>query len=140
MSVYLDTSVIVPLFLPDPFVARVRAFLSAGPSDLIVSDFASAEFASVVGIRLRMKLSTEVQSRSAFANFDDGVRRKTIIAEMDRANLIDATAMLRRLDLTLRTPDAIHLAIARASNAELATFDAGMVQSARVLGIAVAAL
>ncbi|MEI9988489.1 MAG: hypothetical protein WDM86_00480 [Rhizomicrobium sp.] len=36
MSVYLDTSVIVPLFLPDPFIARVRSFLSTGPSGLIV--------------------------------------------------------------------------------------------------------
>ncbi|MEJ0042611.1 MAG: type II toxin-antitoxin system VapC family toxin [Rhizomicrobium sp.] len=140
MSLYLDTSVIVPLFLPDPFVARARAFLSTGPSGLIVSDFASAEFASVVGIRLRMKLSTEAESRSAFANFDDWVRRKTTVIEIGRSNLIDATAMLRRLDLTLRTLDAIHLAAAQARNAELATFDAGMARSARALGISIIAL
>ncbi|MEI9988490.1 MAG: PIN domain-containing protein [Rhizomicrobium sp.] len=77
-----------------------------------------------------MKLSTEAESRSAFANFDDWVRRKTTVVEMDHSNLIDAAAMLRRLDLTLRTPDAIHLAIAQRLGAELATFDQRMADCA----------
>jgi predicted nucleic acid-binding protein len=43
-----------------------------------------------------------------------------------------------RLDLTLRTPDAIHIAIARRLDATLVTFDQRMATNARALGMAVA--
>ncbi len=52
MSVYVDTSLLVPMFLADPFNARVRAFESTRPS-IIVSTWAEAEFTTTVGIRLR---------------------------------------------------------------------------------------
>ena len=48
-------------------------------------------------------------------------------------------AFLRRLDLTLRTPDALHIAIAQRLAAELMTFDQKMAASARALGTAVPA-
>jgi len=46
--------------------------------------------------------------------------------------------MLRRLDLNLRAPDAIHIAITERANATLVTFDLKMADSARSLGVAVA--
>jgi predicted nucleic acid-binding protein len=54
------------------------------------------------------------------------------------ADLAQATAWIRRLDLTLRAPDAIHIAAAQRLDASLATFDAGMAGAARRLGLAVA--
>jgi hypothetical protein len=48
-------------------------------------------------------------------------------------------AALRRLDLTLRTPDALNIAIAQRVGATLATFDAKMADAARALGTEVAA-
>jgi predicted nucleic acid-binding protein len=48
-----------------------------------------------------------------------------------------ATAFLRRLDLTLRAPDAIHIAIAQRVDATLVTFDQGMATAALALGRAV---
>jgi predicted nucleic acid-binding protein len=50
-----------------------------------------------------------------------------------------ATSMIRQLNLNLRAPDAINLAVARRLGASIATFDRGMTQNAGVLGIAVAA-
>jgi predicted nucleic acid-binding protein len=44
---------------------------------------------------------------------------------------------LRRLDLTLLTPDALHIAIAARIDATLVTFDRAMATSARALGMAV---
>jgi predicted nucleic acid-binding protein len=54
-------------------------------------------------------------------------------ADIDAANRI-----LRRLDVNLRTPDAIHIVIARRLQATLVTFDRIMAASARALGIGVA--
>jgi predicted nucleic acid-binding protein len=140
LSVYLDTCVVVPLFLPDPFVARTKVYLSTNPSDVIVGDFVSAEFASVVGIRLRTGALTIAAAREAFADFYDWVRNYATQVATQNSDVLSAQTMLRRLDLVLRTPDAISLAIARRLGAELATFDIRMADCARALGVPVVAL
>jgi hypothetical protein len=45
VSVYLDASVLVPLFADDPFGERVGSYLRLNPSANVVSDFAAGEFA-----------------------------------------------------------------------------------------------
>ena len=57
--------------------------------------------------------------------------------EAKAVDIAFAEAVLRRLDLNLRTPDAIYLAIAQRLGAELATFDIRMADCARQLGIPV---
>jgi uncharacterized protein len=49
-----------------------------------------------------------------------------------------ATAIIRRMNLNLRAPDAINLAIAMRLNASIATFDRGLFANAQAFGIAVA--
>lgn len=48
-----------------------------------------------------------------------------------------AEAFLRRLDLTLRAPNALHIAMAQRTGAALVTFDERMAGCARVLGLQV---
>jgi len=140
LTIYLDTSIVVPLFLPDPFVDRGRAFFATGPVDLGVSDLVSAEFASVVGIKVRKREMSAASGRAAFANFDNWTGRRTVSAEMSPDDVRLAARMIRRLDLNLRAPDAIHIAIARRLGAELATFDTRMADCARALGVPVVAI
>jgi predicted nucleic acid-binding protein len=140
LSVYLDTSVVVPLLLPDPFNRRAEAFLRANPSSVVISDFVAAEFASAAGRRIRTRVSSESEVRIAFANLDNWKRTSAEGAETTSADVHGAQAMLRRLDLALRTPDALNLAIAQRLGAELATFDVGMADCARALRIVVVAL
>jgi predicted nucleic acid-binding protein len=52
--------------------------------------------------------------------------------------LTAAAALLRRLDLTLRTADTINIAIAQRMGATLATFDQKMAAGAALLGLSVA--
>lgn len=54
------------------------------------------------------------------------------------ADIAAAAGFIRRLDLTLRTPDAVNIAIAQRAGAILATFDIRMAESAAALGLAVA--
>jgi predicted nucleic acid-binding protein len=58
----------------------------------------------------------------------------------DPADIQAAAAIIRRLDLNIRAPDAIHLAIARRIGASIVTFDHRMADNAPALGIAVAAV
>ena len=69
--------------------------------------------------------------------FDSWAVRSVQSIEVIAADIAVATTFLRRLDLTLRTPDAIHIAIARRIGATLVTFER-MAESARALSMAVA--
>lgn len=137
MNLYLDTSVLVALFVIDPATARAEAFLSAGSGIILVSDFGAAEFSSAVGRRVRMRDLTRDEGQLAFGHFDDWVARLASRQNVIAVDIASADRILRRLDVNLRTPDAIHIAIARRLDAVLVTFDRGMTAAARALGMAV---
>ena len=139
MSLYLDASVLVALFVIDPSSARAEAFLSAHPEIVVISDFAVAEFSSAVARRVRTRDLTREDGQLAFSNLDIWVARAAYREEVTTADVDAATRILRRLDVNLRTPDAIHTAIAQRLEATLVTFDRSMAAGARALGIAVAA-
>lgn len=137
MTLYLDASVLVALFVIDPVAACAEAYLSAHPAVIVVSDFGAAEFSSAVARRVRMRDLTGGEGRLAFANFDDWTARSTSRENVIAVDIAAADRILRRLDVNLRTPDAIHIAIARRLDAVLLTFDRQMATAARALGMAV---
>jgi predicted nucleic acid-binding protein len=59
-------------------------------------------------------------------------------AQIGGGDIAFAESLIRRLDLMLRTPDALNIAIAIRVGATLATFDVRMAEAARKLGAAVA--
>ena len=137
MSYYLDANVLVALLTPDPLSARAEAFLSTGAQGFFVSDFAATEFVSVVGRRIRTLEITLADGRIALANLDAWMARAAQRVEIGTADVAVADAYLRRLDLTLLTPDALHIAIAGRIGAALVTFDRQMAASARTLKLEV---
>lgn len=140
MRVYLDTSVVVPLFLPDIFAGRAKAYFSVGSTDAVISDFATVEFAAVVGTRFRTRSLTEPQCRTAFSAFDAWTAQYAAWTAIEPSDLRHAETTIRRLDLPLRTADTIHIAVAQRLGAELATFDRRMADCARAVGLPIAAL
>jgi predicted nucleic acid-binding protein len=139
VSVYLDASVLVALFTNDPFTPRADGFLRENASVLLVSDFAAAEFASVIARHVRTREIARRDARIAFSTFDAWTARVAQRVEIGAADVKAAEAFLRRLDLKLRTPDAINIAIAQRIGAALFTFDDAMIKSARALGMPMAA-
>ncbi|WP_204848392.1 type II toxin-antitoxin system VapC family toxin [Rhodopila globiformis] len=139
MRLYLDASVLVALVSADPFTARAEARLGAGTHVLVVSDFAAAEVASAIARRVRMREMIETEARNAFALFDALVLRVAERVVTDPSDVRAAEAALRRLDLPLRTPDALNIAIAQRVDATLLTFDMKMAEAAQALGLEVVA-
>lgn len=137
MNLYLDASVLVALFVIDPAAARAEALLSAHSGVIVVSDFGAAEFSPAVARRVRMRDLTTDEGRLAFGHFDDWVARLASRQNVIAVDIASADRILRRLDVNLRTPDAIHIAIARRIGATLVTFDRDMAAAARVLGMTV---
>jgi predicted nucleic acid-binding protein len=139
VSLYLDTSVLVALLVhSDPFTERARVYIAGNPDSLIVSDFAAAEFASVVSRLTRTRRLSIDDATALFGDFDAWRARTAEPAAATAPDIAAATAVLRRLDLNLRTPDAINIAIADRLGAMLATFDERMAAAARALGVQVA--
>jgi len=79
-------------------------------------------------------------ARQAIADFDRWKVRDTTSDALSTADVAEASSILRRFDLVIRTPDALHLAMARRVGAELVTFDERMADAARMLGLAVTSI
>lgn len=140
MSVYLDASVLVALFTPDLFSQRADALLRPDKITAVVSDFAAAELASAVARRVRTREFSPDHARAVFSNFDVWAARLGPRVQTEASDVIGTEGLLRRLDLPLRTPDALHIAIAQRLGATLATFDEKLEKSALTVGLPVAAL
>jgi uncharacterized protein len=138
VNVYLDASVLVALFTIDSFSPRAKTFLVGQEPIVIVSDFASAEFASAIGRLVRTREITLSRARRMFADMDGWLARAAKRTEAVSADIAAAQGFLRRLDLPLRTPDAINIAIAQRIDPALATFDDKMRAAAATIGISTA--
>jgi predicted nucleic acid-binding protein len=137
VSLYLDASVLVALVVPDARADRARLLVSGTADLLIVSDFASAEFASAISRQVRTRLFTRDQGQVALDKFDSWASAMRRI-ELTAGDVATAELYIRRLDLVLLAPDAIHIAMSHRAGATLVTFDRAMVIAARALGVAVA--
>jgi len=137
LSQYLDANAIIALLTADPLTPRVRTALGQGTEPLIISDFAAAEFTAVVGRKMRSATITRQHALDAITLLDQWSTRTTR-ARLDADDVARAEQFLRRLDLPLQTPDAVHIAIAERLEATLVTFDRQMAAAARTLGLLVA--
>jgi predicted nucleic acid-binding protein len=137
LSFYLDTNLIVGFFTSDSLSERAEVFLTAnrGPFDL--SDLAAAEFSAVIARQVRNRERPRDEAMAIFAEFDSWCEASAIRIALMSEHLVVADRYLRRLDLALLAPDAIHIAIAHLNGSTVVTFDRQMAAAARVLGIAV---
>ena len=136
--VYLDSSALVKLFVPEPESDALNQSL-AGMMDVVVSDLALTEMASALGRRTREGLLTASQSRQL-------QRQAQILAVgCGRAELIPAVhrraerLLLTSRHVALRSLDALHIALAlHAEAATLVTYDPRLRNGAASQGLFVA--
>jgi predicted nucleic acid-binding protein len=137
LSAYLDASVLLTTILEEPVSAAVDAYVLAGGQDFFVSDFASAEVAGALSRLVRMGLLENADASERLADFDVWRAAMTSPAEIQASDARLANAFVRRFDLMLRAPDALHAAIARRLDVTLVTLDRRLATAARVLGLTV---
>ena len=138
MSLYLDASAVMPTVVEDRFTQTVAAFLVNCGEHLVISDFGAAEVASALSRLVRMGELTATEAAQRLADFDAWRVGETENAEMDAHDCRLANTYVRRFDLKLRAPDALHAAICRRLQLQLVTLDRRLAAAARELGIAVA--
>jgi len=135
--VYLDTSALAKLFLPEADSDEVEEVLR-GRSDLMISDLAVTEFVSVLVRRVREGTLRSAEARPL---------HQRLLRDLDGGEFlrVDATEpchrQAERLLFTLgtraplRAADALHLALASIAGARaLFTFDRRLAAAATSLG------
>jgi uncharacterized protein len=123
MAVYLDTSVLVALFFHEGASAAARARASREPQ-LWVSRWTLAEFASAVAFKRRQAQTDAATARKASARLnaivaDGGLQ----VADLERADFERAGTLCEAHASGLRTPDALHAAVASRLRLLLLTAD-----------------
>jgi predicted nucleic acid-binding protein len=134
MMFYLDASSIAPLFVADDHSQAMQAWASSEPRTFVVSDFAAAEFAAVVGRAHRTGKLTIRQALEAFADFDQWRSRWVVARATNVADGKRCEGLVRNLDLKLSAADAFHLAIAMEDRLTLVTFDGRLADAGRAMG------
>lgn len=136
MSVYLDASILVSLISTDANTKAADAALRGLP-EIFTSDFGGAEFASAISKRVRLRELRLSEAKAMLIEHDQWIEAYANAVVVGPSDVARCSAYLRRLDLPLRTPDALHIAIASRLGAQILSFDKQLRASARKLGVAV---
>ena len=137
MSAYLDASVLLPTLIAEPTTGAIYDRLGANDQELLISDFAAAEVASALSRLVRMTLLTNTDASARLADFDAWRAAMSSPVEIVASDARLAYVYVRRFDLALRAPDALHLAVSRRLDLRLITLDRRLAAAARELGVVV---
>ncbi len=132
---YLDTSVLVAYYCPEPLSEAVERILRRLEQPAL-SALTEVEFASALARKVREKGLSRVQANLVLNEFKAHINQRLfrrIPVELEYYTV--AFTWLTQFSLPLRTLDALHLAIAAGSDLQLITADRRLSQSARKLGV-----
>ena len=135
MTAYLDASVLLPIIVDEPASQLVDRFMEGWTDRLFVSDFAAAEVASALSRLMRMHLIADVDARERLADFDSWRAGGTDPIDVQPADVRLANVFVRRFELMLRAPDALHAALCRRNDMTLVTLDRRLADAAGQLGV-----
>jgi len=137
VNFYLDASVILPSLVLEASSASVDIFMSSRGGALMVSDFAATEVASALSRLLRVGAFPAAEAAARLADFDAWRTAETDTVDLQPSDARLANIFVRRFDLMLRAPDALHAAICRRTGNVLVTFDRRLARAAAELGVGV---
>jgi predicted nucleic acid-binding protein len=137
MGVYIDSSALVKVYVPEPESDRLDRFLR-GRRDLMISELAITEVISAVARRRREKTLKPKQANeihnAILSDAESGLFRK-----QDMSPALHRAAerlLLSSASIPLRTLDALHIALAlSAAASHLITFDDRLANAAVMHGL-----
>lgn len=135
MRLYLDTSAMVSLFIREERTESVQSLVDEaiepiGISDLTIGEFSAAMFTSVRTGRL-----TGEQAMATLERADLWATMTAARIDLTSADMRLATKHVRRADLGLLFPDALHLALCDRAKGALVTGDRRQLAAAKQLGL-----
>jgi len=122
--VYVDTSVLVALFLNEPHSLAATEWYAHENSELAAAVWCVPEFASALGIKQRTGAIDAQQAQGAWDRFERMVAADLKLLFVEPAHFHRAAELVLEAASALRSGDALHLACAEAAGAKhMATLD-----------------
>lgn len=136
--VYLDSCVVLSLFLGDSgYGAAEQWLLAQADQPLWVSHWVLLEFSGVVALCLRRGELTAERGLAIHAEFECFRQERLSLLEPRGADYLQARQWLQELNgPSLRSGDALHLAMAKRQSLKIASADQGLIKAAEALGLA----
>ncbi len=138
MAIYLDTSVLVSVYIPEKHSQNILNLLDKSKEQFCISRLAETEFFSALACKKRTKELSQSEISSITALFHHHLTQliyeKVYITD---AVFEAAIHFLTSYKTHLRTLDALHLACAANMNATLITADKILAKSAEQLDLSV---
>jgi uncharacterized protein len=139
--VYVDTSVLVPLFLNEPHSLAVGEWYAREKGELVAAAWCIPEFASALGIKQRTGAIDAQQAQGAWKRFERMAAADLRVLPVEPAHFLRAAELVLDAASALRAGDALHLACAEAAGAkQVASLDEVLSRNARRLKMKLAAL
>ncbi len=134
--IYVDTSVLVALIVPEPHSQAVARWYGRTKAELISAAWCATEFASALGIKQRLGQIDAPQAQSAWRWFGRLVTNDLTLLAPGASTFHRAAILALEAQQALRAGDALHLACAEEAGARgLATLDVVMGRNAQRLKI-----
>jgi uncharacterized protein len=132
---YIDTSILIGAMTPEAGTVRVLAWLAKQDSSALnISHWTVTEFSSALSVKTRRGQITPGQQANAMAEIAKLAEETFIVSEVRSSHFITAARFVENITLTLRGPDALHLAIAMDIGATLCTLDKKLADAASAVG------
>lgn len=125
------------MYVPETSSTAVHAFANALTERIFISDLVAGELASAFSRRVRMGELAAESARGRLVLFDEWIASDTIALSVDNTDIRRAAILVRRFDLKLLMPDAIHLALCERHELTLVTLDERLADASKALGIEV---
>ena len=137
MSSYVDTSIIISALTPEINSAASQNWLEAqGPGSLNISPWVVTEIHSALAMKVRTGQLTVEDKSKVLAYFRAEMLPELHIIDLVAADFAQAANFLDYQSISLRSGDALHLAIASRNGLVNATHDIRLQDAARALQIA----
>ena len=136
MIVYFDSSVLVAYYTEEERTADATSIVDSAELP-VISDLCIAELNVVIRRKQREGFLSEEAAAAVFQLFDEHVRDIFVRVALDDGHLEAIRQLALQTETTLRTLDALHLAVAIDVGGAMATFDARLEQASRSLEVEV---
>ncbi len=136
MTIYVDASVVFSIVTIAVHSQRARRWIDTHPK-MAATLWSIAEVTSAFAIKVRSGELTVNDRQSAELKLDEWLRRLGEPIDVLASDYAACRRLINTLDLPLRAPDALHLAVAQRSCSALATFDKGLADAAQAIGVPV---
>jgi uncharacterized protein len=136
---YLDTSVVIPLYIKEATSQACQTFVNQHKGNLLISHWTMLEVYSGFGLLKRTHVIQAADLATLTTTFEQQAKLYFTLQNIQVTDFITAKDQLSHntFSLNLRAADSLHIAIAMNNQLELVSSDNNMIKAAKAFGIKV---